>query len=171
LWTGNCVENGTGKSFLERYRRERLEIMSTVLSLFCGSLLYLAQSSECNCYDETQSSPVQSSRVWCCRVKSKCKFVEMVMSSRPASPANQTALCADLPQTSKFQCSKSRQHHHRPVSLPPTHPPHTLTMASKLAPWAFRSSARVCRVATRQQQRQFRVSQAPRSDSLNVVCP
>jgi len=47
----------------------------------------------------------------------------------------------------------------------------TTTMASKLAPWAFRSSARVLRTASRQQQRQFRVSAAPRSDSLNVVCP
>jgi NADH dehydrogenase (ubiquinone) flavoprotein 2 len=39
-------------------------------------------------------------------------------------------------------------------------------MASKLAPWAFRSSARVCRVATRQQQRQFRVSAIPCLASL-----
>lgn len=44
-------------------------------------------------------------------------------------------------------------------------------MASKLAPWAFRSSARALRTASRQQRRQFQVSAAPRSESLFVVCP
>ena len=71
--------------------------MSTVLSLFCRNPLYQAQLSKCNCCNNFQFISVQSSRVQSSRVKSKCKFVEIVMrSSRLAPRANQTALCADL---------------------------------------------------------------------------
>lgn len=45
-----------------------------------------------------------------------------------------------------------------------------ITMASKLAPWAVRSSTRALRSSTRWQQRSFCVSASQRSDSLNVVC-
>jgi hypothetical protein len=48
--------------------------------------------------------------------------------------------------------------------------PHT-TMASKLAPWALRSSARAARSASKQHTRQFQVSALQRSEAIFVVCP
>ena len=91
--------------------------------------------------------------------------------------ANQRANLADHHRPRLGEVKSSRIGTPRPpppstlsTTASPSHTP-TPTMASKLAPWAFRSSARVLRTASRQQQRQFRVSAAPRSDSLNVVCP